>query len=272
MCIRDRHGWTDWACPATQAQSVHPCGPLTATVSPDPAAVGQPITFTLTNTTDSAVFLPDDCAFQSVRQDGPDGGVVFSPVCLRVVTDLPPGGSISAVWDQKDVFDVQVPPGPYWFELNVPDGSGLACFAPVTICGASALQRFGEPCGTGCLGLSPRLDAEDCPVLGTSFALGIRNGDCLVPALLAVGTSATSWLGQPLPLDLGPLGLAPGGCRLHVSLDLQLPGFTDAEGYASFPFDVPADPGLQGLKLYAQGATLGGVVDVTDALELTLGS
>jgi hypothetical protein len=63
-------------------------------------------------------------------------------------------------------------------------------------------------------------------------------------AFLFLGASDQSWLGLPLPMNLGPAG-APG-CSLWCSGDVIHSVATNASGAASFSYSVPNDRGLIG--------------------------
>jgi hypothetical protein len=67
---------------------------------------------------------------------------------------------------------------------------------------------------------------------------------------LALGLSATQWLGLPLPLRLDSLGLV--GCAVHCDL-LSLHAVTaTTAGTAEWRVAVPGDAGLAGASLFAQ--------------------
>ena len=88
--------------------------------------------------------------------------------------------------------------------------------------------------------------------------------------LFWLGTSATSWANNALPLD-GALFGAPG-CRLLAAPDVWQIAVSDATGVANLPIQFPNDPALVGLHLFAQtGSTTTvnpfGFV-TSDALEL----
>lgn len=71
-------------------------------------------------------------------------------------------------------------------------------------------------------------------------------------AVLLIGTSASDWLGVPLPLSLGPLGLS--GCDLYVSPDMTI-GFPTGVGRAAAAFSVPAHPALAAQPLFFQAVS-----------------
>ncbi len=243
------------------------CGNFLATVAPNPAPYGQPVTVTLTNLGGATELMPSPCAFESIDLVG--GGTVFTPVCLGVVVPVPPGGQVIQVWDQKGNCEDQVDPGLYSIAVNPPAGG--PCFLPLTIspCPAGAISRFGAGCNSGIVCFSPpSLSADDCSEIGTTITLRLGNGFVTTPALLGLGVSNTSWGGIPLPLNLG------SGCSLLVSLDVLLPTTLSSDtGLALFSVQIPADPLLVGQTVYAQAATItaGAVLGATNGLAITIG-
>jgi hypothetical protein len=113
---------------------------------------------------------------------------------------------------------------------------------------------FGSGCAGGGAG-SPELRwSFGPPSPGNSvFALRVEDATPGALVLLWLSTSASSWMGIPLPADLAGVG-APG-CSLRVAPDLILPGTTSATGTVSFALPVPAVP--PGAVLYAQAAVSG---------------
>ncbi len=252
--------------PGVQAQTA--CGNFLATVSPNPVAYGQPVSVTLTNVGATTELMPSSCAFESISLVGGPGGPVFTPSCLAIVVPVPPGGQVVQVWDQKGNCDDQVDPGLY--DITVNPLAGGPCTLPLTIspCPAGAISGFGAGCNSGFICFSPpNLSAEDCPQIGTTITLRLGNGAATTPALLALGVSNSSWMGIPLPLDLGL------GCFLLVSPDVLLTTGTNDLGRALFPVQIPADPLLVGQTVYAQAATLGAGNNLaaTNGLALTIG-
>ncbi len=73
-----------------------------------------------------------------------------------------------------------------------------------------------------------------------------------LPAILTIGTSATSWGGIPLPFDMTPLG-APG-CFIRNSIFTTFGGVTqaNASGSAVINVPLPADPSLEGAVFHSQ--------------------
>jgi hypothetical protein len=80
--------------------------------------------------------------------------------------------------------------------------------------------------GTGCAGSSgiPRLapaSRGDLPWIGETMRLEVASIPSGALAIVMHGFSRTTWLGVPLPLDLGTLGMP--GCALRISPDLFFP-------------------------------------------------
>lgn len=104
------------------------------------------------------------------------------------------------------------------------------------------------PYGIGCATTVHELliDAQFVPSLGNpGFALRLTNGDPQIPALLAYGTGAANV----------PLG---GSCsQLVAPVVASEFRVTTVAGAARFAVPIPNDPGLVGVTLFAQGATLG---------------
>lgn len=95
--------------------------------------------------------------------------------------------------------------------------------------------------------------------------------------LLGVGASNQAWLGLPLPLDLGGLGL--NGCRILVSLDILLAARTTSAGLAELRWPVPSVRALLGATFYSQWLCPGDgrvsqslPLTVSDGLRYTLGT
>ena len=89
-----------------------------------------------------------------------------------------------------------------------------------------------------------------------------------------IGASNASWGSYPLPLDLALINMP--GCKLYTSLDAVFP-LANAGGTAPFVVTVPANPGLVGVAVWAQGLVASpgsnptGVV-VSNAAEIRIGA
>lgn len=118
--------------------------------------------------------------------------------------------------------------------------------------------------GSGCGGFGGQSTITVTPAMRPGFVSAISISD-LPPnqaAILMVGASASDWLGVPLPLPLGGLGLP--GCELLVSPDITI-GFGTSGGRAMATFQVPVHPALAAQPVFFQalsnqpGLNAGGV-------------
>lgn len=101
----------------------------------------------------------------------------------------------------------------------------------------------------------PTLAATGFPTLGNStFSVDLLGGKANSAALIALGSSKTSWVKIPLPLDMGPAG-APG-CSLLSSVDLLIGMATTATGSATLPLPIPNDSRFTGLVFHSQWIVL----------------
>jgi len=118
--------------------------------------------------------------------------------------------------------------------------------------------------------LTPSLGNQGLPILNSTYNVTLADTIPSTFAILASGSSDTSWNGTPLPL---PLIGAPG-CDLYAApqvLDLYI---TDGAGSASAPITIPASPANVGVSLYHQWAVLDAVnslgIIVSDAGRATI--
>lgn len=104
--------------------------------------------------------------------------------------------------------------------------------------------------GAGCFGSNgvPALTPDDAPRLGFGWPLTLANANLAAPvAALALGlTNAPG-----LPLDV--IGMP--GCTAWASADVLLAGPATG-GIATWTVQLPANPALVGVRLYAQGLSL----------------
>ena len=108
---------------------------------------------------------------------------------------------------------------------------------------------FGQACGG--LGVAH----ANAPSLGsTDFELRLGGAPPGGSALLALGNSATSWLGVPLPMTFDAWS-APG-CALYGSVSLLFAAPVDGSGVASQTLPVPDSPVLLGNPIYSQWTAL----------------
>jgi hypothetical protein len=126
--------------------------------------------------------------------------------------------------------------------------SGAATAVVLALSHALPAQTFTKY-GAGCPGAAgtPAISNQGLPVLGTSFGIEVTNGRASAPAFLVLGFLQQS-------LNLGFIG-APQ-CTLLLTPDVAVAAATNANGAASVPFAIPADPALNGALLYAQWAAL----------------
>jgi len=106
--------------------------------------------------------------------------------------------------------------------------------------------------GAGCAGSQgvPRLApaGSQRAILGTSLRL-VVSGGVTGGAVFALGFSNANWNGNPLPLSLASFGMP--GCQLHTSIDLS--SFAaGVAGTAQLVVSLPNDPGLVGVRFFAQ--------------------
>jgi hypothetical protein len=110
--------------------------------------------------------------------------------------------------------------------------------------------------GSGCAGTSgvPTLRpvGASVPIVGSTFVLELLG----VPgsgAAISIGFSDVQWNGNPLPWDLGTIGMT--GCTLHVSPDFV--SFAPVvAGRATLAWQLPNAPGLIGTRFFDQGFAL----------------
>jgi hypothetical protein len=113
-------------------------------------------------------------------------------------------------------------------------------------------QAITTPFGAGCGGAAGPLTitTADRPWLGTTVTIDWTNAPAASAVLLAFGWSRQLWLGVPLPLALGPIGMP--GCSLLVSLDLVEARFTVGSTLQQDVF-LPYVASALGLELSLQG-------------------
>jgi hypothetical protein len=132
----------------------------------------------------------------------------------------------------------------------------------------ATFATFGAGCGAG--GAVPMLGAGSSrPQLGSSFRLEVAPAGSLV--LVIAGLSDTSFLGQPLPIDLSGLGLP--GCELLTSIDHVVPT-TVTGALAAATFSIPLRRMLLGQQVFAQAVVVqpGGMLALSDGGRITIGN
>jgi hypothetical protein len=99
--------------------------------------------------------------------------------------------------------------------------------------------------GAGCAGsTAPAFGFDGLPSFGAPFTLRAENLPTYQATVLMFGFGE-DFGGQPLPLDLAPLGMP--GCALYCSADVALAYVSSPAGRVDATFTVPQDPGLLGL-------------------------
>jgi hypothetical protein len=119
-----------------------------------------------------------------------------------------------------------------------------------------SVTPFGASCITG-MGLTPASADAGSITIGSTGIFYLKGRHAAGMAVCMLGMSNTQFGSLQLPLDLGPV--AAPGCRLYTSSSLLIPAMLDVPaggpiGIATAPLDLPVNPGLQGVTLYAQWA------------------
>jgi len=167
---------------------------------------------------------------------------LFSVAVVALTMDA--NGRVYALTAAREVWDLAGPTVPvYRASQAVNDiAAGIVDLASFLV--------FGGGCGQ--TGTTPMYQAASgAPSLGNAaFAVALIGGRPQVPAVFALGTSRTSWLGVPLPLPLDFLGMT--GCRLYADLTVTFPLGLDGNGNGSFPLPVPNAPRFLGRHFATQ--------------------
>jgi hypothetical protein len=128
-----------------------------------------------------------------------------------------------------------------------------------------SIRATFEPFGTGCAFAAgtPMLDAVagSRPQLGDTLQLEVMPAGAA--ALFVAGTSDTTFLGAPLPLDLAPIGLP--GCHLFTSADVAVAAPVTA-GVATTSIVIPPHRTLLGAQFFVQALALDAGAPVPGAL------
>lgn len=151
----------------------------------------------------------------------------------------------------------EVPLGTY-----VPDGNGEIQVYVDDLAGAQSTSnrtwydgvgwewapfQVGSSCGNP----APQIGYVGQPILARDFTVTLAGAPASSFALLAVGFSATSWNGIPLPLGLAPFGYP--GCDLNVAPSAWVFQLTDPNGSAQYTVNLS---GLSAMNVYWQWAVL----------------
>ncbi|MGE3171730.1 MAG: hypothetical protein AB7O97_03830 [Planctomycetota bacterium] len=103
-------------CALTPAQ-VH-----SASFTPNPVAPGQSVTMTVTDATGFGCNLSSPCGWYRIHQGSQTGPQIsLGLFCPQVIVPVPPNGTFSFTWDQRDDTGALVPPGVYWVEVRTLD-------------------------------------------------------------------------------------------------------------------------------------------------------
>ena len=247
---------------APSGMSQVPCGlpGVTVTVSPDNAAVGQPILVTLTNNSNQLIQLPSSCTFNAIHAGTvcDNASVVFAPFCLSVITPIQPGQSHSMPWDQLDGSANQVPAGDYSVSIRYWD----AAFTSLTSCCAS-FKITDDPGTPFCVGVAGAAvcpcgnfgsGGEGCANSTGNGALLTASGDPVVGADTLVFTLVQAPANKPALIFSGPatmpaLPLADGLLCIGGSIDRIGVVFTNGAGSAQSPWTISVEEGLIGGEL-----------------------
>ena len=102
----------------------------------------------------------------------------------------------------------------------------------------------------------PDISTTKEPKIGTFFPLEVRNLIPLAKGTLVLTTNGSNMRGQPLPLDLGFLGMP--NCTAYANLDDRGPlgTFTaGASGDLQLVLPIPNDANLIGVEVFFQYTT-----------------
>ena len=245
-----------------------PCGSVPGvevSVSPAVAPPGAPVTVTLTNLSAGSIDLSSSCVWKSVHVDDCGNPPIVVPICLSVITTIPPGGSKSMLWDQTDGSGAPVAPGTYTFQVEYFAGafSPNSCCATVEVCAAAPAAavetvRLGTPPNPAAF----LPGATSGPVLGAVWDPSIDHSSFLPGAVLdAVAVSS------------GSLNVATPAGTLLCSV-VPSPVLVTTVPGTPFAIPVPADCSLVGASLCSQGGSVAadGTVALANALDLILGT
>ncbi|MBN2491821.1 MAG: hypothetical protein JXQ29_13325 [Planctomycetes bacterium] len=208
------------------------------TVYPDPVPLEQPVLLTIDNQTRSSIMLTSSApwAIYDLNQK-----LVFGPVGLPVVLNIPPLGNKQWTWDQKGSGTGQVPSGIYEARITYSDGSGAKTLkTPFQIDQVTfAVSGKATPGGR------VQLDMHTPTSTGTTYQMACSLGNTPglplpVTRLLALNPDALFWMSilQPAPIFQ------------------NFSGITSKSGYATGYVNIPAAKPLIGVTFYAAGATV----------------
>ena len=114
----------------------------------------------------------------------------------------------------------------------------------------ASLLLHGTACGPTAQ-LAGHFEYVNAPSLGNiNFTLALTDGRPSAPAVLVIGTSRTTYLGAPLPIDLGFLQMPT--CSLYTDVLATLSLTLDVGGGARVTLPVPSAQVFRGTRLDAQ--------------------
>ena len=189
---------------------------------------------------------------------GPDRGEIYliegatREVIYSILYPFPPGTNLGSGAVMVGVDDLD---GDDFPDFLVASPSGLPSASRIDLFSGAPIgvDSFGSACPTDG-GTLPRIGATGTADIGESYQLHLSRVAPGLIGLLGVGVSNTSWLGVPLPLDLGPVGMP--GCELSVAPTTVIPAVTlptgPAEGAATVALPIPDEATLIGASVYAQ--------------------
>lgn len=232
-------------------------GNVSATVTPNPAPPGTNINVVVTNASGQTITFTDSCTVKEVRSGTPTGPTVFSPICLLIITNVPPSGTIGGGWNQTNNNGVQVPEGTYWMKVRYQlNNTFFSEWFSVDITSDPNFPTLGVSPGSGA-------------AIGQPLSLDL-NAPNAANNLYIAAASLTTNSGQSLPtlfihLDndfLFNLSITDPTNPLFNNLQ----GALDPTGAASgIGINIPNLSALQDMPLHFQAV----VVDNTGALQLT---
>jgi hypothetical protein len=117
---------------------------------------------------------------------------------------------------------------------------------------AGSFTRFCSGC-PGTAGRIPAHGGSGTPEIGNAITLGISNAVGNAGGAMYIGASRTNYLGFPLPLNLGFIGMGPT-CLLCVSVDISIGFATNGAGVGSVVVPLPNSTNLISSHLFTQGA------------------
>ena len=144
-----------------------------------------------------------------------------------------------------------------WRAIVYGNSNGNATFTYPLDAWATSFASVSTPIGNGCRAANGTAAASHS-VTGLGLGLTAQySGNSFiaaggVPAILAIGTSTTSFQGLPLPFDMTPAG-APG-CSLYTNWLAVFVAVTNpgANGTATVNVPIPNDQALSGTVHYSQ--------------------